>query len=160
MSQQDPATHYILERITDLSQRIEGALRMLETRTEQTAVMREQLKSLQQDVDEIFRILRGDGMDRLGLQHHYHAIVGRLDSMEAALDELDGTARLSRLEATVKQLTSTEKQTTTLLTQEQKGQWALRVESRKGKFLLAAAILTGVLGWGQNIWHFLSSLLK
>jgi len=110
MSSQDTATQYILERISDLSRRIEDALRMLERRTEQSAVMREQLSAAQRDIAEIFRIVHGDGVDRPGLQSHYHEIRKRLDSVETHLSELDGTARFSRLEEAVEDIKKAQSQ--------------------------------------------------
>jgi chromosome segregation ATPase len=104
MSQQDHATHYILERIGDLSRRIEDALRVLERRTEQSARDREQLSGALRDIEELFHIVRGDGTDQPGLQTRFHEITKRLDSLEQHLDELDGTARLGKLEVMIEDL--------------------------------------------------------
>lgn len=63
----------------------------------------------------------------------------------SALDELDGTARLSRLEADVQQISQVQSNYHSLSEEDKKGQWALRLESRKGQFMLAIAIVGGIL---------------
>ena len=159
---EDPATIYILERIKDVSRRLEDALALLEKRTEMTAVSAAHLATAQQDIEQIYRLLLGDGLDRPGLQQRYQEIVPRLESIETAIDELDGTARLSRLENEMERVTTALELYEAISTEDRKGEWLLKVETHKGKLAVIAALIAGVLASGflGQLFRWLIDKLK
>lgn len=145
--------NYLIDRVKDLAGRIEEALRKLETRTEQTIELREQMATVQRvlidiksSLSAVWELLRGSGIDRPGLQQQLFAQGTRLDALEECL---------LHLEADVGKLIAASSAVTV---EDRKGEWALKVETRKQKLMFLAAITCAALAssplWRLAQWLF------
>lgn len=147
---------YLIDRVRDLSERIEAALRILEKRTEQTIEMREQLSAVQRSLHEVWKMIRGEGIDRPGLQQQLYTMVQRFEDLDCLLEKLEtAPARLQKIEEGLKTLLET---SSAVAVAEATGKWTFKVETAKQKLVLLGVIVGGLLASSQ-LWQIIQAAL-
>lgn len=154
--------NYFIDRVRDLANRIEEALRKLEARTEQIIEMRGELSHLQRSVDQVWRLLRGEGIDRPGLQQQVFTLVQRVEELEKSIEDFDSTpGRLTQLEMTVRQLDIEVQRLVSasgaMAVEDKKGEWALRVDTTKQKLVIVGVVVGAMLA-SNPLWKLLEAV--